>query len=61
VQYVRAGSTVEGMLNISPLQNGKAMRYVLVIAASTTHVSLAKVDKLQPGTEVTIAVAAEGA
>ena len=62
VRYVRAGSTVEGMLNISPpLQNGKATRYVPVVAASTTHVPLAIVDKLEPGTEVTIAVAAQGA
>jgi hypothetical protein len=45
----------------SPLQNGNAMRYVPVVAASTTHVPLAIVDKLQPGTEVTVAVAAEGA
>jgi hypothetical protein len=52
---------VERMLNTSPLQNGKEMRYVPVVAASTTHVPLAIVDKLEPGTEVTIAVAAEGA
>ena len=45
----------------SPLQSVNAMRYVPVVAASTTHVPLAIVDKLQPGTEVTVAVAAEGA
>jgi hypothetical protein len=52
---------MEGMFNITLLQNGKAMRYVPVVAASTTHVPLAIVDELQPGTEVTVAVAAEGA
>lgn len=61
VQYVGAGSTVEGMLNITLLQNGNVMRYVPLAAASTTHVPLAIVGELQPGTEVTVAVAAEGA
>ncbi len=32
VQYVRAGSTVQGMANITLLQNGKVMRYVPVAA-----------------------------
>ncbi|CAA9443935.1 MAG: hypothetical protein AVDCRST_MAG28-792 [uncultured Rubrobacteraceae bacterium] len=60
VQYVRAGSTVGGMLNITLLQNGKVMRYIPVAAGSATHVPLAIVDELQPGTEVSVAVAAEG-
>lgn len=60
VQYARAGSTVEGMLNITLLQNGKVMRYVPVAAVSTTHVPLVIVDELQPRTEVSVAVAAEG-
>lgn len=60
VQYVRAGSTVPGMLNVTLLQSGKVMRYVPVVAASVSHVPLAIVDELQPGTEVSIAVAAEG-
>ncbi|MBA4115870.1 MAG: molybdopterin oxidoreductase [Rubrobacter sp.] len=60
VQYVRAGSTVTGMLNITLLQNGKVMRYIPVAAGSATHVPLSIVDELQPGTEVSVAVAAEG-
>lgn len=60
VQYVRAGSTVGGMLNITLLQSGKVMRYIPVAAGSATHVPLAIVDELQPGTEVSVAVAAEG-
>lgn len=60
VQYVRAGSTVPGMLNISLLQNGKVMRYIPVAAESTVHVPLAIIDELQPGTEISVAVAAEG-
>ena len=59
VQYVRAGSTAPGMANITLLQNGKVMRYVPVAAGSATHVPLAIVDELRPGTEVSIAVAAE--
>ena len=35
------------------------MRYVPVAAGSATHVSLAIVDELRPGTEVSGAVAAE--
>ncbi len=49
------------MLNITLLHNGEVMRYVPVAAASGTYVPLAIVDELQPGTEVTVAVAAEGA
>jgi hypothetical protein len=59
VQYVRAGSTLPGMLNITLLQNDKVMRYVPVAAGSAMHVPLAIVDELQPGTEISIAVAAE--
>lgn len=59
VQYVRAGSTLPGMLNITLLRNGKVMRYLPVAEESTVHVPLAIVDELQPGTEVSIAVAAE--
>ena len=35
------------------------MRYVPVAAGSATHVPLAIVDELRPGTEVSVAVAAE--
>ena len=48
------------MLNITLLQNGKVMRYVPVAAGSAIHVLLAIVDELRPGTEVSVAVAAEG-
>jgi hypothetical protein len=41
------------------LQNGKVMRYVPVATGSATHVPLAIVDELRPGTEVSVAVAAE--
>jgi assimilatory nitrate reductase catalytic subunit len=47
------------MLNITLLQNDKVMRYVPVAAGSAMHVPLAIVDELQPGTEISIAVAAE--
>ena len=42
------------------LKDGKAMRYVPVAAGGATHVPLAIVDELQPGTEITIGAAAEG-
>ena len=58
VQYVRAGNTTEGMINITVLKDGKAMRYVPVAAGGAMHVPLAIVDELQPGTEFSIAAAA---
>ena len=60
VQYVRAGNTTEGMINITVFKDGKAMRYVPVAAGGAIHVPLAIVDELQPGTEISITVAAEG-
>lgn len=61
VQYVRAGNTSGGMVNITLLQDGKVMRYVPVAARSTTHVPLAIVDEMRSGTEVSVVVAAEEA
>ena len=42
------------------LQNGTVMRYIPVAAGSATHVPLSIVDELQPGTQVSVAIAAEG-
>ncbi|HEX2729297.1 MAG TPA: hypothetical protein VHM16_06045 [Rubrobacteraceae bacterium] len=61
VQYVRAGSTVTGMMYIALLKNGKVMRYVPVAAGSAIHVPLAIVDDLRPGTGIEVVAAAEGA
>jgi len=60
VQYVRAGSTVTGMTNVTLLKNGKVMRYVPVAAGGVIHVPLAIVDDLQTGTEIEVVAAAEG-
>lgn len=60
VQYVRAGNTAEGMVNIAVLRDGKVMRYVPVAAKSAIHVPLAIVDELRPGTDIEVAVAGEG-
>lgn len=60
VHYVRAGSTVKGMVNITILKNGKVMCYVPVAAGSAMHVPLAIVEDLSPGTEVEVTAAAEG-
>ena len=45
VQYVRAGNTTEGIINITVLKDGKAMRYVPVAAGGAMHVPLAIVDE----------------
>ena len=60
VQYVRAGNTTEGMINITVLKDGKAMSYAPVAAGGAIRVPLAIVDELQPGTEISIVAAAEG-
>jgi assimilatory nitrate reductase catalytic subunit len=59
VQYVRAGNTTDGMINVAVLKDGKAMRYVPVAAEGTIHVPLAIVNELQPGTAISIVAAAE--
>ena len=61
VQYVRAGSTAGGMANVTLLRDGKVMRYFSISAGGTVHVPLAIVDELEPGTEVSVTAAAEGA
>lgn len=60
VQYVRAGSTAGGMVNITLLKNGKVMRYFPISAGGSIHVPLAIVDELRPGTEIHVTAAGEG-
>ena len=59
VQYVRAGNAGGGMVNVTLLKDGKAMRY-FPVSAGAMHVPLSIVDELQPGTEITVAAAGEG-
>lgn len=59
VQYVRAGNAADGMVNITLLKDGKAMRYFPVAAGSSMHVPLSIVDELRPGTEVSVSAAGE--
>jgi assimilatory nitrate reductase catalytic subunit len=61
VSAFRAGNTTEGMTNITALEDGEVIRYVSVAAGGDMHVPLAIVDELQPGTEISIAAAAERA
>jgi hypothetical protein len=58
--YVRGGSTVSGMINVSVLRNGQPMRFFPIAADSAIHVSLAIVEDLPAGTRIEIAVAGEG-
>lgn len=59
VQYVRAGNTSGGMVNVTLLKNGKVMRYVPVAAGGAMHVPLAIVDDLRPGTAIEVVAAGE--
>ena len=60
IQYVRAGNAADGMVNVTLLKDGKVMRYFPVAAGSSTHVTLAIVDELQPGKEVSVSAAGKG-
>lgn len=59
VQYFRAGNTADCMVNVTLLQNGNVMRYMPVAAGGAMHVPLSIVDELSPGTEISVAAAAE--
>ena len=58
VPYVRAGNTTEGMINITVLKTARRCA-TCPSRPRTMHVPLAIVDELQPGTEISIAAAAE--
>lgn len=58
--YVRGGSTVSGMVNISVQRDGNPMRYFPIAADSAIHVSLAIVEDLPPGTQIEVFAAGEG-
>ena len=58
--YVRAGSTVSGMVNISVLRNDRVMRYFPIAADSAIHISLAIVEELPEHTRIDIVAAGEG-
>lgn len=60
VQYVRAGNAAGGMVNVTLLKDGKTMRYFPVAARSSTHVPLAIVDEIRPGSEVSVSAAGKG-
>lgn len=58
--YVRAGSTVSGMVNLSIVRDGVPMRFFPLAADSTIHVSLAIVEDLPGGTRIEVHAAGEG-
>ena len=60
-RYLRAGNSSEGMVNVTLLKDGKVMRYFPISAGGAMHVPLSIVDELQPGTEITVSAAGEGA
>ena len=57
---MRAGNAAGGMVNITLLKDGKAMRYFPISAGGAMHVPLSMVDELRPGTEISVAAAGEG-
>jgi hypothetical protein len=61
VQYVGAGNTSDGMVNVTLLKNGETMRHFPIAAGGAMHVPLSIVDDLRPGTAIEIVAAAEDA
>ncbi len=58
--YVRAGSTVNGMVNVVVQRDGRPMRFFPFAANSAVHVSLTIVEDLPAHTEITVTAAGEG-
>jgi assimilatory nitrate reductase catalytic subunit len=56
--YFRAGNPVDELVYVLFKRNGKAMRYFPVGAKAASHVELAVVEDLEPGTTLEILVAA---
>lgn len=55
--YFRAGNPLDEMIYLVLVSNGRAMRYFPVGAKGATHVPLAVLEDISPGTEVEILIA----
>jgi assimilatory nitrate reductase catalytic subunit len=56
--YFRAGNPVDELVYVLFKRNGKAMRYFPIGAKPASHVELAVIEDLEPGTTLEILVAA---
>jgi hypothetical protein len=56
--YLRAGNAAADLICLSMMQDGKAVRLFPIGAKSASHVPLAVVEDLQPGTGLEVFVAA---
>jgi hypothetical protein len=52
--YLRAGNSAHSMIYLAMMQNGTPMRLFPIAANGATHVPLAVVEDLQPGTEIAV-------
>ena len=57
--YLRAGNSSAELICLSMMQDGRAMRLFPVGARAGTHVPLAVVEDLQPGTRIEVFLSAE--
>lgn len=57
--YVRAGNTADALISLVLLRDGTPMRLFPIGAKSASHVQLALVEDIFPGSTLAIAVAAE--
>jgi hypothetical protein len=56
--YFRAGNPIDELIYIVFKRNGKPMRYFPVGAKAATHVELAVIEDLEPGTSLELLIAA---
>jgi assimilatory nitrate reductase catalytic subunit len=56
--YLRAGNSWDGMIYLVLMQNGAPMRLFPVAGNGATHVPLAVVEDLEPGTKISVFVGA---
>ena len=56
--YFRAGNPTDDLIYVLFKRNGKPMRYFPVGAKAATHVELAVIEDLEPGTSLEVLIAA---
>jgi hypothetical protein len=56
--YLRGGNSWGGMIYLAMMQNGKAVRLFPIAGNGSTHVPLAVVEDLEPGTKISVFIGA---
>jgi hypothetical protein len=57
--YLRGGNSSHGMIYLAMMQNGTPMRLFPIAGNGATHVPLAVVEDLEPGTKISVFIGAQ--